>query len=156
MKKKAQMALEFLTTYGWALLMVLVAVGALSYFGVLSPSNYLDDRCVLGSPFVCQDFLVEEQGFRVFARNDLNEPALISSVSYSYGGMEEITCSGFEEVLARRNAVFELECVFEESFLTVNDVVSTSFTLSYSSASDPPDVIRVSVGDFVGVVQPSS
>lgn len=38
--KKSQVVLEFLTTYGWAIFIVLVAFGALAYFGVLSPCNF--------------------------------------------------------------------------------------------------------------------
>ena len=33
--KKSQAALEFIMTYGWAILVVLVAIGALAYFGIL-------------------------------------------------------------------------------------------------------------------------
>ena len=45
--KKSQAAMEFLMTYGWAILVVLVAIGALAYFGVLKqPQTYLsDDEC---------------------------------------------------------------------------------------------------------------
>ena len=46
--KKAQAALEFLMTYGWAILVVLAAIGALAYFGVLSPSNFLPSKCTAG------------------------------------------------------------------------------------------------------------
>ena len=35
--RKSQAALEFLMNYGWAILVVLIAVGALAYFGVLNP-----------------------------------------------------------------------------------------------------------------------
>ncbi len=52
-KKKAQAALEFLTTYGWAFLVILVMIGALSYFGVLSPDNYVPDSCNFGSVMSC-------------------------------------------------------------------------------------------------------
>jgi len=34
--KKSQAAMEFLMTYGWAILVVLVALGALAYLAVLS------------------------------------------------------------------------------------------------------------------------
>jgi len=37
--RKGQAAMEFLMTYGWAILVVLVVIGALAYFGVLSPSS---------------------------------------------------------------------------------------------------------------------
>lgn len=51
--KKAQAALEFLMTYGWAILVVLAAIGALAYFGVLSPSNFLPDQCTATSGIGC-------------------------------------------------------------------------------------------------------
>ena len=54
--KKSQAALEFLMTYGWAIMVVLVAISALAYFGVLSPDKFLPDRCVLPSGIVCVDF----------------------------------------------------------------------------------------------------
>ena len=44
-RKKGQAAMEFLMTYGWAILVVLVAIGALAYFGVLSPDRFLPERC---------------------------------------------------------------------------------------------------------------
>ena len=34
--KKSQATMEFLMTYGWAILIVLTAIAALVYFGVLS------------------------------------------------------------------------------------------------------------------------
>jgi hypothetical protein len=37
--------MEFLMTYGWAILVVLAAIGALAYFGVLSPDKFLPEKC---------------------------------------------------------------------------------------------------------------
>jgi len=51
--KKGQAALEFLMTYGWAILVVLAAIGALAYFGVLNPSNFLPDQCLGSTGFGC-------------------------------------------------------------------------------------------------------
>ena len=53
MFKKSQAALEFLTTYAWAFLVILIMVGALAYFGILSPSKLLPDRCNFGSEISC-------------------------------------------------------------------------------------------------------
>ena len=55
MMKKSQAALEFIMTYGWAILVVLVAVGALAYFGVLSPDKFLPNRCTLPAGIACLD-----------------------------------------------------------------------------------------------------
>ncbi|HII71405.1 TPA: hypothetical protein HA265_01480 [Candidatus Woesearchaeota archaeon] len=54
--KRAQAAMEFLMTYGWAILVVLAAIGALAYFGVLSPDRFLPEKCTLPSGVACLDF----------------------------------------------------------------------------------------------------
>ena len=57
---KGQAALEFLTTYGWAFLVILVMIGALAYFGVLNPRRFLPEKCVFGTGIgTCDDYAVE-------------------------------------------------------------------------------------------------
>jgi hypothetical protein len=58
MKRRGQAALEFLTTYGWAIMVVLLMIGALSYFGVLNPYNVLPVKCVFPAGMSCQDHIV--------------------------------------------------------------------------------------------------
>ena len=60
--KKGQAAMEFLMTYGWAILVVLAAIGALAYFGVLSPDNFLPSKCTISPQFACKDWKVNEDG----------------------------------------------------------------------------------------------
>jgi uncharacterized protein (UPF0333 family) len=50
MNKRGQAAMEFLMTYGWAIVVVLAAIGALAYFGVLSPEKLLPDRTTFSAP----------------------------------------------------------------------------------------------------------
>ena len=56
--RKSQAAMEFLMTYGWAILVVLVAIGALAYFGVLSPDRVLPAKCQLPAGIACTDFKI--------------------------------------------------------------------------------------------------
>lgn len=51
--KRAQAALEFLSTYGFAFLIILVMVGALTYFGVLRPDRLIPDRCQFPAGLNC-------------------------------------------------------------------------------------------------------
>ena len=60
--KRGQAALEFLMTYGWAILVVLVVIGALSYFGVLNPKMLMPEKCTLPSGFSCEDHLITADG----------------------------------------------------------------------------------------------
>lgn len=61
--KRGQAALEFLMTYGWAFLVVLILIGALAYFGVLSPKNFMGDKCLApGGGFTCKAYKLTNQG----------------------------------------------------------------------------------------------
>ena len=60
--RRGQAALEFLITYGWAILVVLVAIGALAYFGVLSPDKFLPAKCTLQAGIACLDHTVDNGG----------------------------------------------------------------------------------------------
>jgi hypothetical protein len=53
MRKKGQAAMEFLMTYGWAILVVLIALGALFYLGVFSPR--VPATCQANAPLSCTD-----------------------------------------------------------------------------------------------------
>ncbi len=49
-------------TYGWALLVVLIAIGALAYLGVLNPTRFVPDKCTIGPGFSCIGWKVDAKG----------------------------------------------------------------------------------------------
>lgn len=57
---KAQATVEFLMTYGWALLALIIALGALAASGVLSPSYLVSEECSFGSTMRCSSALYNE------------------------------------------------------------------------------------------------
>ncbi len=63
--KKAQAGLEFLTTYAWAFVVILIVIGALAYFGVTNPSRLLPERCNIGSEFSCENYLLDDTNNKV-------------------------------------------------------------------------------------------
>jgi uncharacterized protein (UPF0333 family) len=71
--KKGQAAMEFIMTYGWAILVVLVAIGALAYFGVLNPSRFLPSSCTIAPGLGCDDFKVETATAQLIMRNSLGD-----------------------------------------------------------------------------------
>ncbi|HLP79063.1 MAG TPA: hypothetical protein VK158_00350 [Acidobacteriota bacterium] len=50
---RAQSALEFLFTYAWAFLIILIMIAALAFFGVLDPARFIPDKCVATTGFAC-------------------------------------------------------------------------------------------------------
>ncbi|MBS3165601.1 hypothetical protein J4444_00620 [Candidatus Woesearchaeota archaeon] len=84
MSKKGQAAMEFLMTYGWAILVVLAAIGALAYFGVLNPSRVLPSSCTIGPGIGCDDFKVSEDSVQLVLRNGMGED--FSAVTVAIAG----------------------------------------------------------------------
>jgi len=60
--RKAQAAMEFLMTYGWAIMVILVMIGALAYFGVFNAGDLLPEKCVFTTGFTCRDFTAYHNG----------------------------------------------------------------------------------------------
>jgi len=87
--KKSQAALEFLTTYAWAFLIILVVIGALAYFGVLRPSKMLPDRCNFGPEIGCQYYKLTygngsfTSGATLTLKNNVGEHITTTSINMS-------------------------------------------------------------------------
>ena len=92
---KAQAALEFLTTYGWAFLVILIMIGTLAYFGILSPSKVLPNRCNIGSEFQCLDYQISAttSGFKLRLKNTAGELIDVSSIALSSEGATAYACT---------------------------------------------------------------
>ncbi|MBN2052696.1 hypothetical protein JW756_04285 [Candidatus Woesearchaeota archaeon] len=88
--RKAQAAFEYLTTYGWAILTAVIAVGALAYFGFLSPKNLLPNTCDFGKQLECVEYQVISNGsVNLILRNNFGKDITITSVT----GVEETVVS---------------------------------------------------------------
>lgn len=54
--KRGQAALEYLSTYGWAFMVVLIMIGAIAYMGVTDVKTLVPERCQVPQGFGCEDF----------------------------------------------------------------------------------------------------
>ncbi|MEM3236947.1 MAG: hypothetical protein QXV17_06320 [Candidatus Micrarchaeaceae archaeon] len=54
---KAQSAMEYLMTYGWAILIIAVVLGALFSLGVFSGSSLIGTACIAQSGYYCQNLV---------------------------------------------------------------------------------------------------
>ena len=78
--------MEFLMTYGWAILVVLAAIGALAYFGVLSPDRFLPDKCTANPPFACTEYKINTSHVYFRLQNSAGTDVAITEVT--------LTCDG--------------------------------------------------------------
>lgn len=69
---------------------ILVALGAIAYFGVLNPEAFLPRTCLIGSGFSCNDFKVSADGsWSILVQNNIG--STISAVDLD---LSEITSGG--------------------------------------------------------------
>ena len=78
--KKAQAAMEFLMTYGWTILVIIIAGGALVYFDVLNPGKFLPDSCSIEG-FLCTDFKVDSNDAELYLTNNVGDDINITEIS---------------------------------------------------------------------------
>jgi len=101
--------MEFLVTYGWAFLVVLVMVGALAYFGVLNPQNLVSDRCTSPPGFSCIDYQVNSGSTTLKLRNMQGQTINVAgSLLFSKSDATSVECTGASNVLD--GAEFTLYC----------------------------------------------
>ena len=93
---KSQAALEFLTTYGWAFLIILLMIGTLAYFGVLNPSKLLPSRCNFGAEFQCIDYQISAAAntFRLRLKNGIGEAISITAITLGSESTTAYACPG--------------------------------------------------------------
>ena len=78
--KKSQAAMEFLMTYGWAILVVLAAIAALAYFGVLSPETFLPQKCMIETGFTCAGHKIQPTQSTIVFSNGIGRSITITSI----------------------------------------------------------------------------
>jgi hypothetical protein len=108
--KRGQAAMEFLMTYGWVILVILVAISALAYFGVLNPDKNLPETCIFFPGISCGDFIVDENGVRMIITNGMGKH--LNNVTFTVLG--DGPCSGdsstSSELRDGTKVTFEIVC----------------------------------------------
>jgi len=89
---KSQASLEFLTTYAWAFLVIMITIGALYYFGVFDFSKILPQRCFFSSQFECLDFVILENEVRVKLYNNIGEDIRIKNFQITNDASNPLDC----------------------------------------------------------------
>ena len=83
MKKRAQAAMEFLMTYGWAILAAVIVVGVLWYM-IGNPANLAGNNFQVAAPFVgnAMNFDSAVGGMNLEIRNGAGEKVEVSSIEF--------------------------------------------------------------------------
>jgi len=166
MQKRGQAALEFLTTYGWAFLVILIMIGALAYFGILKPSKLLPERCTFGTEIGCQDFVLDGTNSRTILRlkNGVGESIKLNYTNFTSESRTPFVCSGqvdFTSVMGSdgiwaNGEVIDVNytnCNFAATGMISGEKGKVSITLGYYTVRSGPEYKHDVQGEVYATVK---
>lgn len=136
MNKRGQAALEFLMTYGWAILVVLIAIGALAY--LVDFQSLLGDRCQVGAPLYCESHKANTTDISIRLKNALPNSITVTSISLADAGSGGCSSTGLTTAMtsgASQN--FDITCTS-----TSGDKIKSKLTVTYNDASGLDGIVK--------------
>ena len=84
---RLQSAIEYLTTYGWAILILAIVLSALFSLGVFKANNYTPSECLISSGFTCGSYALGSDGsFSLNLQQSTSTPINITSFGCAQNG----------------------------------------------------------------------
>ena len=133
LKQKSQAAMEFLLTYGWAIIIIIVLVSALAYHGVLDMNRFLPRHCILEAGLYCQDFKIYsngqagEDGITLFIKNSRGKTLVIKSIRIDkYNCLQDMQLEKYGIIGNGESLKFPVyKCNFNGEKAIVSDITFT-------------------------------
>ena len=85
---RGQYSLEFLITYGWALLIIGIIIAVIYSFGWLDSSNFLPQKCVFYGQVGCKDFYVTDNSINLSLVNIFGTDLYIKGMTFRVNNKE--------------------------------------------------------------------
>ena len=131
MNKKSQAAMEFLMTYGWAILAAVIAIGVLAYFGVFTPGKYTSGNALVTAPFYVNAWNAKANGVTLELQNNGGETYEVQSVAVSNCGTDSTKVN----VTTSSRTTKTISCVISEG-----DSFKGDITIGYRKIGSSVDL----------------
>jgi hypothetical protein len=131
MNKRGQAVIEYLVTYGWMLLVILITIGLILYFDILNPIKFVPQQCEFGEQLHCVDMQLLENGtFKIKFQNNFPKAVnLTDSASKDY----PIICGG--EVTILPNEIQTLSCNIDNAVFVQGEKRQVSLMIRFNRFS---------------------
>ena len=147
-RHKAQSAMEYLMTYGWAILIIAVVLGALFSLGVFSGSNLLGTACIAGSGYLCQSPVYQHTNGYIGVMLGQNTGTSWATANFIFVPQGQVTSGGLPVTLCATCA------------LTANgNTILTTPTLTGMTSGQSSTIflpVNTYAGTLVNVGQPAT
>jgi hypothetical protein len=136
-KSKGQAALEFMMTYGWAMLLLTAMVAGLVYV-MPHPKTVIANKCLFGSGIPCMGSQLSSNNLTVVLRNGMGQS--IYNLSANVTMPKEMACSLSSTTL---RAEERLVIVCNNTILGVQDDARVRIALTYKKIKEGYDQIII-------------
>ncbi len=85
---RGQAAIEFLMTYGWAILVLAIAIGAIALSGIFSPTTFGKEYCVSPPQLECVSTYAGPNSVAITVANNFGFDVLLTSVEGRIGSVD--------------------------------------------------------------------
>lgn len=140
-QKKGQAAMEFLMTYGWAILAAIIAIGVLAYFGVFSPGRFVQDSVFISAPLGAESAQALTNGnVSIELRNGAGQTITISNESAITASAPTTgTCSPTGGLNVQANSsgttIVTFECSGIAASMTAGERFRGDITIRYTAGT---------------------
>jgi uncharacterized protein (UPF0333 family) len=151
--KKGQAAMEFLVTYGWAIMAAIIAIAVLAYFGIFTPGGITGNAVAVTTPFytTAANLLVTPSEMNIEIKHNLDKTLTINSIIVTgTGPTEGVVCSTTPLTPLQSNVltVYTLSCA---GALNEGDQFIGEIEITYTKTGNSLE--EFSTGNIKTVVQ---
>ena len=150
---RLQAALEFLSIYAWAFIIISITIGSLYYFGIFDFWKYLPQKCSFPSQFKCLDFSLKPSEVRIKLVNNLGEDVSVTSLKITNDASPPISCTaplGFSWVHATEADLSFSSCL--GGGYIAGQRVELKVTMIYYAPNTPSNPVHLINGKIYGEV----
>jgi hypothetical protein len=104
--KRAQVSLEFMLTYGWAITLFMGVLGILMYSGLFDVQYVVPERCEFYSGLTCIDYIASANSVTILLQNGL--PVDMTNIVFSMDSCGQL--AGPSVLLSGEQANYTASC----------------------------------------------
>ena len=146
---KSQSALEYLMTYGWAILIIVIVAVILYSMGIFNPSSSISTTITgFSSTPVSSAIFTDNGGLSLSVQNSVGYPIEITNITATTTTGGKVTIKPNITLLPGKSQVLVLSKVFTAA--NQGSHISTAVTITYKEISQPLPGPYVSTGSITG------
>ena len=147
--KRSQSALEYMMTYGWAILIIVIVAVILYSMGIFNPSSSISTTITgFSSTPVSSAIFTDNGGLSLSVQNSVGYPIEITNITATTTTGGKVTIKPNITLLPGKSQVLVLSKVFTAA--NQGSHISTAVTITYKEISQPLPGPYVSTGSITG------